>query len=216
MTRKNKKPEDDRFPEFKEFRSVRYYSNIDGEEKSYGYNYTKDDDGEKYEEIGDPTPLGLGEDMVKRIKSFDNMFKDDFISSTFKNITRMLPGLDQFFEDRQFGVPKLVQSRNDQEQVRNENESRNISYDIQKHDDEIYVICELPGFSKEDVSLKLKGKNQLHLVADNKKKQIETIIPVNYDINKKSKINASMNNGILEVVLKVQEIDEDESDIPIN
>ena len=55
MNKKEKSKDIDEFPKgfSEEFRSVRFYSNINGVEKEYGYDYNRDKEGkEEYREIG--------------------------------------------------------------------------------------------------------------------------------------------------------------------
>ena len=204
-----------------EFRTVRFYSNIDGIEKEYGYDYNRDANGkENYREIGE-IPEEFGKDFVDRILNLEKSFEWDngFFSRSMERLTNIFPSFERMFGE--FGSPRLTSGK-ERERIPIEQESSGkyqVAYDMQvdKENSQMYLIVELPGFSKDQVKLKLI-KNQLYLVAENDKKNIDTKIPIEYLVNKEEKIKATMKHGILEVKLKLLEKSngEEAEDIPIN
>ncbi|MHA1203491.1 MAG: Hsp20 family protein [Candidatus Heimdallarchaeaceae archaeon] len=208
MVWKNKK--DERNPNFREFRSVRYYTNINGKENTYGYDYTLDENGKKiYKEYGDPSMFNLSEDIEERIKEFENMFSNELRVDRFGLLDSIFPKLSNMFEEHfsSLGLPMASEPRSIEPLESDESsDNQELSYDFQKEGDKLYLIVELPGFGKEDLKLKLKD-NKLYLVAKNNKKEISTVIDLKYKVNKKSKIDATMQNGILELQF---ELDKDE------
>ncbi len=209
--RKNKKRED--VPEFREFRSVRYYTNINGHEKTYGYDYTRDKNGKEiYREHGDPSAFELEGDIQDRIHAFESMFN---LNRGFSNLFA-LPSLESFFNDDWFNfdikaLPGFDYEKKQDSEEERSNGEHNINYDFQEQGDNLYLIVELPGFSKEDVKIKLR-KGTLHLEAKNGKKESIVDIPIKHSIDKKHKINATMQNGILEIKFKLKESTEDEGE----
>jgi HSP20 family molecular chaperone IbpA len=221
MDKKDKKDKDEFTKRFgEEFRTVRFYSNIDGVGKEYGYDYKRDKDGkEEYREIGE-IPEQFGKEFIDRIHKLDRSFDwdDSLFSRSFERFADIFPSFDRLFGG--FGRPSLLPG-DEKQRIEPEVKSKQdyeVAYDLQvdKKNNQLYLIIELPGFAKEDVNLKLL-KNQLHLIADNGKKQIDTKIPLQYDIDKNSKIDATMKHGILEVKLSLAKSENgDEKDIPIN
>ncbi|UJG42274.1 MAG: Hsp20 family protein [Candidatus Heimdallarchaeum endolithica] len=219
MVWKNKK--DERNPNFREFRSVRYYTNINGKENTYGYDYTLDENGKKvYKEYGDPSIFNLDGDIEERIKEFENMFSNEWRVDRFGLLDSIFPKLSNILEEHMLGLglpmasePRVINpTEND-----SPSEKQELSYDFQKDGDKLYLIIELPGFGKEDLKIKLRD-NKLYLVAKNNKKEISTVIDLKYKVNKKSKIDATMQNGILELQFKLakDEKNDDGLDITIN
>ena len=208
MNKKDKK-DNDEFPKgfSEEFRSVRFYSNIGGVEKEYGYDYNRDKEGkEEYREIGE-IPEEYGKEFFDRISNLQKSFNwnEDIFSRSLRRFTDIFPSLGQLVGDVRQSEPSILTGERPIQQQA-ENQDYQVAYDLQvdKEANELYLIVELPGFSKEDVSLKLV-KQKLHLSADNSKKQIETKIPIPHVIDRDSEISASMKHGILEVKLKLLE-----------
>jgi len=202
------------------FRSVRFYSNIDGVGKEYGYDYSRDSDGkEEYREIGE-IPEDFGKDFIDRLSNIDRSFdwNNGFFSKTLERFSELFPSFNRMFGG--FEKPQLLTGEEDQATITDEPapHSYEVAYDLQvdKDNNELYLIVELPGFAKEHVSLKLK-KNGLLLAADNGKRQIDTRIPIENAIDRDQKISASMKHGILEVKLQLLDTENgDETSIPIN
>ena len=223
MNKKEKKDKNG-FPEGfnEEFRSVRFYSNINGMEKEYGYDYNRDKDGkEEYREIGE-IPNEYGKEFIDRISNLEKSFSwnDDIFNQSLRRFSDIFPSFSRLMGEVR--KPSLVSgeeiSTERLPEKQSEEQDYQAAYDLQvdKENNELYLIVELPGFSKEDVNLKLV-KQKLHLLADNKKKQIDTKIPIPHMIDPKEKISASMKNGILEVKLKLLENGNgDGTEIPIN
>lgn len=203
-----------------EFRSVRFYTNFNGEKREYGYDYNQDSDGnENYREIGE-IPEEIGADYIERILNLNRSFERDNnpLSRSFERFAEIIPNFEKMFKGLM--SPQLT---SDMERIptKPDQEAKNqhqIVYDLQvdKEKNQLYLIVELPGFTKEQMKMKLV-KNNLELIADNGKKQIDTKIPIEQEIDKKQKIEATMRNGILEVKIKtVGEISDDENNISIN
>ena len=78
MNKKDKKDIDEFLKRIgEEFRTVRFYSNINGVEKEYGYDYKRDSEGEEeYREIGE-IPDEFGKEFINRIHSLDKSFEWD-------------------------------------------------------------------------------------------------------------------------------------------
>ena len=221
MNKKEKKDKDEIRKGFnEEFRSVRFYSNIDGVGKEYGYDYKRDSDGkEEYRELGE-IPEEFGKEFIDRIQNLDRSFNwnSDFFSKSLERFSEIFPSFDRLFGG--FDRPSLMPGRKDSVEIiqPEAEEGYEVAYDLQvnKENNELYLIVELPGFAKEHVSLKLLNQD-LHLVADNGKKEIDTKIPIKYVINKDEKISATMKHGILEVKLKLLDTaNGEETDISIN
>ena len=220
MNKKDKKDIDE-FPKGfnEEFRSVRFYSNINGVEKEYGYDYNRDKEGkEEYREIGE-IPEEYGKEFFDRINSLEKSFNwnEDIFSKSLKRLSDIFPSLGRLMGEVSTQRPSMITGDHPTEQKQVDKQDYQVAYDLQidKDANELYLIVELPGFSKEDVNLKLV-KQKLHLIADNQKKQIETKIPIPHRIDQDSKISASMKHGILEVKLKILESENGEgTDIPI-
>jgi HSP20 family molecular chaperone IbpA len=203
-----------------EFRSVRFYSNIDGLKKEYGYDYKRDSEGkEEYREIGE-IPEDFGKDFIDRLTNINRSFDwdNDFFSRTLERFSEIFPSFDRLVGG--FSQPKLL-SGSEEELItsrRDEQQSYEVAYDLQvdKDKNELYLIIELPGFAKEHVDLKLL-KNGLLLAANNGTRQIDTKIPIEQVIDRDEKISATMRHGILEVKLKLLDnANGDETNIPIN
>ncbi len=219
MSKKDNKDRKE-FPEGfnEEYRIVRFYSNINGVEKEYGYDYNRDMEGkEEYKEIGE-IPEEYGKAFLDRINNLRRTFdwNEDSFSRSLKRFADIFPGLNQLLGES--SRPSLMDGENVVKDKPEELQDYQIEYDLQvdKENNELYLIVELPGFSKEDVNLKLR-KQKLHLLADNNKKQIDTKIPIPHTVDTEENISASMKHGILEVKLKLLETENgDGSDIPIN
>ncbi len=219
---KDKKERDkDEFPKGinEEFRTVRFYSNVDGVEKEYGYNYKRDAEGEEYSELGE-IPDEYGKELFDKIHSLERSFNldNDFFTRSFERFANIFPGLDRLIGN--FGRPRFVNGTEETiaTPIQKEDNELETAYDLQvdKNNKELYLIIELPGFTKDHVKLKFV-KQGLKLEADNGKKQIDTKIPIQYSIDKEKKISATMKNGILEVNLKLLETENGNgTDIPIN
>ena len=219
MNKKDKKDKDEFSKDFsEEFRSVRFYSNINGVEKEYGYDYNRDKDGkEEYKEIGE-IPDKYGKGFIDRISNLEKSFNwnDDIFNQSLKRFTDIFPSFSRLMGE--IRTPSLISGEEKITEQKPEKQDYEVAYDLQvdKENNELYLIVELPGFSKEDVKLKLV-KQKLHLIADNKKKQVETKIPIPHVIDENEQISASMKNGILEVKLKLLESKNgDGTEIPIN
>ncbi len=221
MNKKEKKDKDEIRKGFnEEFRSVRFYSNIDGVGKEYGYDYKRDSDGkEEYRELGE-IPEEFGKEFIDRIQNLDRSFNwnNDFVSKSLERFSEIFPSFDRLFGG--FDRPSLMAGREDPVEILQPEakEGYEVAYDLQvnKENNELYLIVELPGFAKEHVDLKLL-RQDLQLIADNSKKQIDTKIPIKYAINKDEKISATMKHGILEVKLKLLDsTNGEETDISIN
>ncbi len=203
-----------------EFRSVRFYSNANGVEKEYGYDYKRDAEGkEEYRELGE-IPDEYGKEFFDKIQGLERSFNwdNDFFTRSFERFASIFPGLDRLIGN--VGRPRLVSSAEETITAPNQKEDTDyqVAYDLQvdKNNKELYLIVELPGFDKEDVNLRFV-KQGLKLEADNGKKQIDTKIPIQYTIDKEKKISATMKNGILEVKLKILEAENGNGEeIPIN
>jgi len=221
MNKKDKRDKDDSRKDFsEEYRSVRFYSNIDGVEKEYGYDYKRDAEGkEEYRELGE-IPEEFGKEFIDRVHNLDRSFdwNRDFFTRSFDRFSEIFPSFGRLMGD--FGRPSLLPGSPEptevlQPEVKQDYE---VAYDLQvdKENNELYLIVELPGYAKEDVNLKLL-KQDLHLIADNGKKVIDTKIPIKYSIERDEKISATMKHGILEVKIKLLDTENgDETDITIN
>lgn len=221
MNKKDKKDIDEFLKRIgEEFRTVRFYSNINGVEKEYGYDYKRDSEGEEeYREIGE-IPDEFGKEFINRIHSLDKSFEWDsnLFSRSLERFADIFPSFDRLFGG--FEKPRLLHSSEEDREVLKQELNRDyaVAYDLQvdKENNQLYLIVELPGFSKEQLSLKLI-KNHLHLIAENGKKTFDTKIPLQHEIDKEKKIEATMKHGILEVKLKLVESENgDETDISIN
>ena len=217
-----KEREKDEFPKGfnEEFRSVRFYSNVNGIGKEYGYDYKRDAEGkEEYHELGE-IPEEYGKEFFDKIHNLERSFNwdNEFFTRSFERFANIFPGLDRLIGN--IGRPQLARGaeKTITAPIQEEDTDYEVAYDLQvdKINKELYLIVELPGFAKEHVGLKLV-KQGLKLEADNGKKQIDTKIPIQYIVDKEKKISATMKNGILEVKLKLLETENgNEEDIPIN
>ncbi len=221
MNDNNEKDRDIFRKKFKdEFRSVRFYTSINGVKKEYGYDYNRDSEGkENYREIGE-IPEEFGTEYIERIlnlnKSFD--WDSNLFSHSFERFAELIPSFEKMFRGK---ISPQLTSGAERETILSHQEVKKqyqVAYDLQvdKEKNQLYLIVELPGFTKEQVKLKLV-KNHLELIAENGKKQINTKIPIVQEIDKKQKIEATMRNGILEVKLRtVTEVSDDGKNISIN
>lgn len=203
-----------------EFRKVRFYTNINGVRKEYGYDYNRDSEGkENYREIGE-IPEEFGREYIERILNLNRSFdwNSDLFSRSFERFAEIFPSFEKIFRGK---IPPQLTSGEERETITSNQEvkkPRQVVYDLQvdKEKNQLYLIVELPGFTKEQVKLKLVN-NHLELIAENGKKQIDSKIPIEHEIDKKQKIEATMRNGILEVRLKiVSDVSGDEKNISIN
>ncbi|MCK4895822.1 MAG: Hsp20/alpha crystallin family protein [Candidatus Heimdallarchaeota archaeon] len=221
MNDKNEKDRDIFRKKFNdEFRRVRFYTNINGVRKEYGYDYNRDSEGkENYREIGE-IPEEFGTEYIERILNLNRSFDwdSDLFTSSFERFAELIPSFEKIFSGKM--NPQLTSGAKRETRILNQ-EAKNphqVTYDLQvdKEKNQLYLIVELPGFIKEQVKLKLV-KNHLELFAENSKKKIDTKIPIEQEIDKKQKIEATLRNGILEVKLKtVSEVNSDEKNISIN
>jgi len=203
-----------------EFRRVRFYTNVNGVKKEYGYDYNRDSEGkENYREIGE-IPEEFGTDYIERILNLNRSFDWDsnLFSRSFNRFAEIFPSFEKMFKGKM--SPQLT-SGVERETIIPKQDTKNryqVAYDlhVDKEKNQLYLIVELPGFTKEQVKLKLV-KNNLELIAENDRKQIETKIPIEQEVDKKQKIEATMRNGILEVKIKtVSDVSGDETNITIN
>ncbi|MHA1224246.1 MAG: hypothetical protein ACTSP3_13550 [Candidatus Heimdallarchaeaceae archaeon] len=219
---KKKIKDNSRYPKgfSEEYRSVRFYSNINGIEKEYGYDYKRDADGkEEFREIGE-IPKEFGESFVERLSKLERSFDwdRDFFTSSFESLANLLPSFSQLMGE--FARPSLLSGEREKRKVSQERDDTiyDAAYDLQLNKDkkELYLIVELPGFSKEDINLKLV-KKKLRLSGNNGKREINVEIPIDYEVDTNKKIAATMRNGILEVKLHLLETENgDGTEIPIN
>ncbi|MBY8999807.1 MAG: Hsp20/alpha crystallin family protein [Candidatus Heimdallarchaeota archaeon] len=189
-----------------EFRKVRFFSNVNGVKKEYGYDYDRDSEGkENYREIGE-IPDEFGKEYIERILNLNKTFDWDaeLFSRSLKRFAEIFPGIERVIGSS--SKPQLTSGVERETKTTNHDikDPHQVAYDLQvdPEKNQLYLIVELPGFSKDQVKIKLV-KNQLVITAENGKKQIDTKIPIEYDIDKQNKIEASMRNGILEVKLKI-------------
>jgi len=219
MNKKDKK-DNDEFPKGfnEEFRSVRFYSNFNGVKKEYGYDYNRDKEGkEEYREIGD-IPDDYGKEFFDRIGNLEKSFNwnEDTFRQSLKRFASIFPSLGQLVGE--VSQPNLISGKEVVTEKQAEEQDHQAAFDLQvdKENNELYLIVELPGFKREDVGLKLV-KQKLLLSADNGKRQIDTKIPIPHMIDQDKKISASMKHGILEVKLKLLESENGNgTNIPIN
>ncbi len=204
---------------YEESRSVRFYSNLNGGENEYGYDYKRSADGkEEFTEIGD-IPADFGIDFNERVNNLDRQFSEfgNILAKSINSVTGLFPSFAEFMGN--MDLPRLLIGKEPILKPRSEEPSvSDIPYDIQLDDNknELYVLVELPGFSKEDVKIKLTKKG-LYLTGANSSKQIETTIPLDNGIDPTRKISASLRNGILEVKMKLLNSQHKEGfDISIN
>lgn len=219
--KKKKNIDSDGSPEgfYEESRSVRFYSNLNGGENEYGYDYKRSADGkEEFTEKGD-IPADFGNDFNERVNNLDRQFSEfgNIFSKSISSVTGLFPSFAEFMGN--MDLPRLFIGKEPILKPRSEDSSiSDIPYDIQLDDNknELYVLVELPGFSREDVKIKLTKKG-LYLTGANSSKQIETTIPLDNEIDTTRKISASLRNGILEVKLKLLDSQQDKGfNIPIN
>ena len=203
-----------------EFRSVRFYTNVNGVKKEYGYDYNRDPEGkENYREVGE-IPEEFGTDHIERILNLNRSFDWDsnIFSRSFERFAEIFPNFEKMFSGR---ISPQLTSSEEREPIISNHEVKNqnqIAYDlhVDKEKKQLYLIVELPGFTKEQVKLKLV-ENNLELIAENDRKQIDTKIPIEQEIDSKQKIEATMRNGILEVKMKtVSEVNSNGKNISIN
>lgn len=200
---------------FEEFRSVRVYSNINGKENRFGYEYHRKPDGsEEYREIG-KIPEEFGKDFVERMSSFERMLRSQFTFDPFKSLMQMsdlLPMLEGF-TDETF-KPQLLSTEPSNEHSSSKDA---VDYELQlnKDNNTLIGIIELPGFERKDIKLRYRNNN-LHITGSNKRRDIDITIPLDHKIDPNS-IEATLKNGILEVTMKViKNNDDDEKEIPIS
>jgi len=78
-----------------------------------------------------------------------------------------------------------------------------LMYEISELEDGLNVYIELPGVSKEDITLKIFDERVLHLLVNKGEKKIDRVIQLPQVVDGDS-ITAKANNGILVVTLKTQ------------
>ncbi len=203
-----------------EFRKVRFFTNINGTKKEYGYDYNRDSEGkENYREIGE-IPEEFGTEYIERILNLNGSFDWDsnLFSRSFEHFAEIFPNFEKMFKG--IITPQLTSGMERETTIPNQEvkSQPQVAYDLQfdKEKNQLYLIVELPGFTKEQVKLKLV-KNNLEMIAENGRKRIDTKIPFEQEIDKKQKISASMKNGILEVKLKIaSEVSGNENNISID
>ena len=158
--KKKKNIDSDGSPEgfYEESRSVRFYSNLNGGENEYGYDYKRSADGkEEFTEIGD-IPADFGNDLIERVNNFDRQFSEfgNIFAKSINSVTDLFPSFAKFMGNAD--LPRLLIGKEPiLKPTREEPSVSDIPYDIQRDDNknELYVLVELPGFSKEDRKIKL-------------------------------------------------------------
>jgi len=216
MFKKGRKNEDE-FPEkIEEFRSVRVYSNINGKEERYGYDYHRTPDGkEEYKEIGN-IPDEFGTDIAERMRNLEKRFSVEIpiFDNTESLFNRMLSGFGSLFTHH----PALAKPEITAPYEADETVSSKLQYDVQvdPKTNIAHIIIELPGFSKKDIKLRLTNKG-LYLKAHNNRKDVEATIPLKNLSIRAETMKATMKNGILEVTAELNRNQPDEGkEIPIN
>ena len=74
--------------------------------------------------------------------------------------------------------------------------------DVIEHDDEIWVVAELPGVKKDDIKVKVSGKKLVIKAEGERKYYKEVTLPAEV---KPETAKASYRNGVLEIKLKRKE-----------
>ncbi|MHA1202580.1 MAG: Hsp20/alpha crystallin family protein, partial [Candidatus Heimdallarchaeaceae archaeon] len=169
-----------------EFRKVRFFTNINGVRKEYGYDYNRDSEGkENYREIGE-IPEEFDREYIERILNLNRSFdwNSDLFSRSFERFAEIFPSFEKIFRGK---MPPQLTSGEERETIISNQEvkkPRQVVYDLQvdKEKNQLYLIVELPGFTKEQVKLKLVN-NHLELIAENGKKQIDSKIPIEHEID---------------------------------
>ncbi len=219
MKDQNKKKDKNNFEEFK---SVRFFSNINGKNTEYGYDYSRDSEGkEEYKEYGDPSQFNEGS-IEDRIRKTEDVFSSNQFSNDFSFFSERLPKLSEVFNNfLSFIEPEQTKSLpfygpTNENDAHVQKAEQDIDYDIQEDikNDEIHIIAELPGFTKKDINLKVSNDG-IKLTGATNTRSVDTFIPLNYEIDKK-KVKASMKNGILEISMKISNKKNDGDFIPIN
>ena len=130
---------------------------------------------------------------------------------------------EEFIKNTLNNTIPIINNLNKNKSNKNEQKSNLIPFQKQNYDDSVYILCELPGFSKDQCKLKYNN-NRLYITAKRfynsqdgkwnfiKDKVLQNEIYVG-EVNKKN-IIAEMNNGLLKIILK-KYLSED-SDIEIN
>ncbi|MFX1251161.1 MAG: Hsp20/alpha crystallin family protein [Promethearchaeota archaeon] len=103
---------------------------------------------------------------------------------------------------RQFGNVNQLNPRHSQSASQSQNEFEPF-YDIlvDEEADEVIVIVEVPGISKEELELHATD-DAISLKSSNPRYQYRTIIPLDHKIDPLT-TKASLNNGVLEIVTKL-------------
>ncbi|MHA1685322.1 MAG: Hsp20 family protein [Candidatus Heimdallarchaeaceae archaeon] len=200
---------------FEEFRSVRVYSNINGKEKRFGYEYHRKPDGsEEYREIG-KIPEEFGKDFVERMSSFERMLRSQFTFDPFKSLMSMseiFPALEDFIDEP---IRPQLAPINASNETNTHNDSVDYELQLNKENNTLIGIIEVPGFERKDIKLRYRNNN-LHITGKNKRRELDITIPLDHKIDPDT-IEATLKNGILEVTMKIiAENDDDEKEIPIS
>jgi HSP20 family protein len=152
------------------------------------------------EEPKDPFDAFFGdfsriEDTMREI--MNNMLKDfndvDPESSPFVSGFSMRTGPDGKPVIRRFGNVKKPEG----EKLINEIEPL---VDVMECGGEVVVIVELPGARKDEINLECSG-DELEITVSNEKKPYHKIVKLPVEV-KKDKIDASYNNGVLEIKIE--------------
>lgn len=198
---------------FEEFRSVRIYSNINGKENRYGYDYRRKPDGtEEYKEIG-KIPEDFGKDFIERMTNFDKLFETHFSFDPFKALKEMA---ETFPSLTGFDARARLMLEGDTDTETSHSTDSNINYDFQYNKDTktLIGVFEVPGYERKDIKLGYRN-GALHIKGDNQRRTFDVMVPLEYNIDPNS-IKATLRNGILEVTMKVIDKDTDEREIPIS
>lgn len=135
------------------------------------------------------------EDTMREI--MNNMLKDfnnvDPENSPFVSGFSMRTGPDGKPVIRRFGNVKKPEG----EKIINEIEPL---VDVMEYGGDVVVIVELPGARKEEINLECSG-NELEIIVSNEKKPYHKIVKLPVEV-KKDKIDASYNNGVLEIKIE--------------
>ena len=135
------------------------------------------------------------EDTMKEI--MNNMLKDfndvDPENSPFVSGFSMRTGPDGKPVIRRFGNVKKPEG----EKTINEIEPL---VDVMECGNDVVVIVELPGAKKEEIDLECSG-NELEITVSNERKPYHKIIKLPVEV-KRDKIDASYNNGVLEIKIE--------------
>jgi len=147
-------------------------------------------------------------DFVDIEKELEDMAKRGYIKGPYVYGVRVTIGPDGVPRVEEFGN---VKREGDKPIVTNEIEPL---VDVFEDNEEIIVVAEVPGVSKEDIELKVKPKQLIIKAKSKDRKYFKTIDLPKEVIPEKAK--ASYKNGVLEVRLKVKEGGERDEGVDIN